>query len=56
LACSIQIRLVNAWRSWTTSSSRLARATLVLTSSAATMANSPAPSSSWVVQARGWVL
>jgi hypothetical protein len=56
LACSIQIRLVNAWRSWASSSCRSASVTLVWTSSPATAANSPAPSTSWVVQARGWVL
>jgi hypothetical protein len=38
------------------SSSRVASSTLVWTSSPATVANSPAASSSWVVQARGWVL
>jgi hypothetical protein len=56
LACSTQTRLVNACRSWATSSSRAASSTLVWTSSPATAANSPTPSSSWAVQARGWVL
>ena len=56
LACSIQIRLVRACCSWATSSSRLASSTVVWTSSPATAANSPIASSSWVVQARGWVV
>ena len=56
LACSIQTRLVNAWRSWATSSLWLASSTLVWTSSPATAANSRAASSSWAVQARGRVL
>ena len=56
LACSIQTRLVNACRSWASSSSRTASSTLVWTSSPATAANSATPSISWAVQARGWVL
>ena len=48
--------VVNACRSWASSSSRLASATLVWTSSPATVANSAAVSSSWAVQARGWML
>jgi hypothetical protein len=48
--------VVNACRSWASSSSRTASSTLVWTSSPATAANSATPSISWAVQARGWVL
>jgi hypothetical protein len=51
-----QTRLVNACRSRATSSCWLASATPLWTSSPATAANSATPSSSWAVQARGWVL
>jgi hypothetical protein len=56
LACSIQTRRVRACCSWASSSLWLASSTAVWTSSPATAANSPIASSSWVVQARGWVL
>jgi len=47
---------VRACCSWATSSLWLASSTAVWTSSPATTANSAIVSSSWVVQARGWML